>query len=504
MPNALLLQGFRKGADNADGGSWTSAGISFLLLVAALLTAFLDAAISMATIWTESSVYHHGLAVLPISAGLIAARRDWMRLAPNADWIGVPVIASASLLWILGRAASVDLLGHLALVVSVVGAVVAVYGRALASSWRFPLSFLLFMVPAGAELTPTLQLWGAHAVAAMLNFTGIETARDGFLFTTDAGRFEMAESCAGLRFLFASAIIASVVSWLAFADWRKRAMFVATALFAALTANWLRAYAIVFVATITERRIGVGPEHVMLGWVFYCLLIIMLIALARRFADAPRNVVVPVLRQARTPQSRYTAILAALIAPSIAVAYDAAIVSNVPANADRASESGRPRVRVEGGTRFWSAYSPNADGLSTVMVGTSAGDVFLSRVSFDYDRRGGEIAGGDTKAADGSVWRRVAVARRNFEIEGASPSLPVETISNDSGERLDVATYYLVDRTIHFNPVSAKIDVAARKLSGRRTSGEAHFVAAPAPGDAAISQFLGSLTNYPPASEGSL
>lgn len=261
--------------------------MAFVAMVGGLGILFADAASSMASIWLNFSVYHHGLVVAPISAFLIFRRRDWRDAAPSADLAGAPIIAGGVMLVVMGRAFDVNLFGHAGLVVALIGAAVAVYGRTLARRWSHALLFLFFMVPFGGEATPLLQHWASVAVATALNLSGVDTTRDGFMLTTSAGGFEMAASCAGLRFLIASAMISFLAASLAFANWRKRVAFVAAAAAAALAANWIRAYLIVLITTATERRIGLGPEHVTLGWMFYGALILFLIGFARRFADAP-------------------------------------------------------------------------------------------------------------------------------------------------------------------------------------------------------------------------
>ncbi|MFZ5618906.1 MAG: exosortase A [Pseudomonadota bacterium] len=274
-----------------DQGSsiWPRAAIAFALLAATLGALFSDAAFSMASIWFGSSVYHHCAIAAPISLFLILRRRDWRRSAPSADWLGVLFIVFAGALLFASRASGISIIGHAALVVALIGAVVAIFGRDLSRRWAFPLGFLFFMVPFGEEAIPLLQQSASAAVAAMLNLTGVETLREGFILTTSAGRFEMARSCAGLRFLLAAAMISALVSHLAFSTLKKRAAFVAAALAVAIAANWLRAYVIIFAATVSGRRFGIGPEHVALGWAFYSMLIIALIALARRMADPPRS-----------------------------------------------------------------------------------------------------------------------------------------------------------------------------------------------------------------------
>jgi exosortase len=385
------------------------------------------------------------------------------------------------LLWLFGEAGAIDIFSHVGLVLALVGGVVATFGRDLAKAWRLPLGLLFFMVPAGAEITPLLQNATALAVTAALNLTGVETARDGFILTTEAGRFEVAESCAGLRFLIASAMIALVVSNFAFATWRKRAAFVAAALVAAVVANWLRAYAIVLVATATERRIGVGPEHVALGWVLYCLLICGVILLARRFADGFIALAAPSSRMAAPPQEFGAWILpTAITLPLAALAY-----TNVAFNRNDDMTT-RNHLAQTASTSLWTAYAPNADAVSTIAYS----GVIVSGASFLDDRRGAEIVGTETRAADGEIWRRVAVARRKIVVDDRPQSVSIETIANSQGEKLDVATFYLVGAKIRFSPISTKFDVALRKVAGHRVAGAAYFIAAPSPGDAALATYF--------------
>jgi hypothetical protein len=101
----------------------------------------------------------------------------------------------------------------------------------------FAFGFLIFMIPFGESLVPALQSASATSVAFLLNATGFQTTLDGLILTTAAGRFEMAESCAGLRFLLAAAMIASLAAHLAFAGLPRKLLFVAAALLLAVGAN---------------------------------------------------------------------------------------------------------------------------------------------------------------------------------------------------------------------------------------------------------------------------
>lgn len=423
----------------------------------------------MASIWLSSSVYHHGFFVAPIALWLILESRDWRKLPPQSDFAGVLPVFAASLLWLVGRAANIEAISHVALVAAMVGAVIIAFGRQLAARWSLPLCILFFMAPFGEELTPVLQHWTAVIAAAALSASGVETARDGFMLTTAAGRFEVAPSCAGLRFLLASALIAFAVSYLGFRQWRKRLAFIAAALVAALIANWLRAYLIILAATTTERRLGVGPEHVALGWFLYGVLIIGLIALARAAADPPTlSARSPVLKSQRASK---LAMPAALLSASVAVLWDGAVMSRTVAGSSRATP---PTIYAAGfeatsDESNWRPFAPNADRLQSAHYRSKDASVAVSIAYFTHDRPGAEIASHEVRAGDGENWRRIAIA----------PGLPrVETLEDIRGRKIDVATlYWLGDRT-YASAAAVKFDIAVNRFFGRAADGGALFVGA--------------------------
>jgi exosortase len=240
---------------------------------------------NMAKQWTWSSSYHHGWIAGPIALWLFHESGAWRGRRPTIDLIGVLPLSAALALLLAGRLLDAQLFGHVAVVAGVVSVSLLTLGRAMVGKAGFAFGFLIFMIPFGESLVPALQSASATSVAFLLNATGFQTTLDGLILTTAAGRFEMAESCAGLRFLLAAAMIASLAAHLAFMGLPRKLLFVAAALLLAVGANWLRAFVIVAAATASDMRIGTGPEHVAFGWVLYGGLIVALLLIARRFAD---------------------------------------------------------------------------------------------------------------------------------------------------------------------------------------------------------------------------
>jgi exosortase A len=261
---------------------------AFAALAVVLLAVLAPEAADMVRQWTWSSSYHHGWLAAPIALFLVLEARDWRAVPFRFDAGGAAILIAALALTLAGRAIEAAIVGHASVVAGFVGAAVMTLGRAFVRRSAFAFSFLIFMIPFGESLIPPLQAAAAGAVASLLNFSGVETHREGVLLTTGAGRFELAESCAGLRYLLAAAMIAALAAHLAFRGWRRKALFVAAAIALAIAANWLRAYVIVLAATLSDMAIGTGPEHVAFGWFFYIGLTLALLAIARRIGDRNR------------------------------------------------------------------------------------------------------------------------------------------------------------------------------------------------------------------------
>ena len=68
---------------------------------------------------------------------------------------------------------------------------------------------------AKAEAVPELQRLTAHLAVAALQWTNIPVYLEGTLITIPSGAFEVAEACAGLRFLVVTLAIATLVAGLA-------------------------------------------------------------------------------------------------------------------------------------------------------------------------------------------------------------------------------------------------------------------------------------------------
>src|SRR5690606_4249622 len=69
----------------------------------------------------------------------------------------------------------------------------------------------------------------------------------------------------------------------------RRLVFIGVALLVPIVANWLRAYMIVMIGHLSGNKLAVGVDHLIYGWVFFGVVILLMFAIGSRWAEAPAN-----------------------------------------------------------------------------------------------------------------------------------------------------------------------------------------------------------------------
>ena len=89
-----------------------------------------------------------------------------------------------------------------------------------------PLLFLFFLVPSGAFLVPSLQRITTSITIIGLHALQIPVYSDGYMIEIPEGPFEIAEACAGLRFLIASIVFGCFFAVLMYRSLLWRTVFI--------------------------------------------------------------------------------------------------------------------------------------------------------------------------------------------------------------------------------------------------------------------------------------
>jgi exosortase A len=254
--------------------------------IALILLLFFRDAADMAAIWWTSSTFTHCLFILPLVGWLIWQRRDEVvSLTPRLWGPGLALVAAAGFAWILGEAAGVSLIRHASLVMMIQASVITLLGPAVTRGLMFPLFYLFFLVPFGEELVPPLQTITAKLCMIFLSWAGIPAHIEGVFITTPTGYFEVAEACAGVKFLVAMVAYGTLVANVCFRSWVRRIAFMALVLVVPILANGIRAYGTIHISALTSNDFAEGFDHIIYGWVFFAVVMAIVMGIAWKFFD---------------------------------------------------------------------------------------------------------------------------------------------------------------------------------------------------------------------------
>ena len=252
------------------------------------------------------------LAQLPLGFDLVAAAGT----NPYAGHIILVPALAAALLWLdcrdFSRTATArqhvigGLLSGLALVLSVQGhraqnlalealsSIVAVAGLGVwffGPRWlrrgAFVLIFMLLMIPPPVDVisavAPSIQELIAGFSSAVLECLQIPVQQDGVFVRLPGLSLEVAEQCAGLRFLFMLVVIAAAFARFVLPDTSSQMALIALSIPVAVFANAMRVATTSVGAYVVGPQVATGALHYYIGKGFWACAFGVIIAIAVAF-----------------------------------------------------------------------------------------------------------------------------------------------------------------------------------------------------------------------------
>lgn len=257
-----------------------------LLLLTTWFFVYLDALSGMAAIWSRSDTFAHGFFILPISIWLVWRDKAYLlQSSIKSSWLPLPFLAGSLSIWLFAYAADINVLGQLSAVISLILLTWLIIGNKLAWRYKFPLAYLLFAVPMGENLIPWLQDITAWFTVFFLKLNGIPVYVDGLYIQIPTGMFEVAVACSGIRYLIASVAVGALFGYLTYNRLYKQILFIIFAIGLPILANGIRAYGIVAIAYYSDMEYATGADHLIYGWLFFGLVIMLMFWVGGLFAD---------------------------------------------------------------------------------------------------------------------------------------------------------------------------------------------------------------------------
>ena len=281
-------------AETNAKGVRPSASVQDVLLVAVVGAVFAPAVAAMARVWGSVDYLTYGYLV-PVVALWVAwrDRATWAGSAPRRDGRGLLCLLGALVLYGLGLGAGLVALEGVAFVGAVAASVLLVWGPHRLRALRFPIGFLLFMVPPPeAWLLPViagLRLVVSSVAVAILHGVGIPVGQQGNVLQLPTGEsLFVADACSGVTSLVTLLPLAVLLAYYVERTLARRLLLISCVLPIALGGNLLR----VVLTVVAAVGLGVGRAtqsvwHQTAGLLIYllgCLALLAASTLLRRLA----------------------------------------------------------------------------------------------------------------------------------------------------------------------------------------------------------------------------
>lgn len=237
---------------------------------------------------THDSFYSHGWLVPLASGWLIWQRRELLKRIPRrASFWGLALLVPSVLIHLLATWWQVHFVSGFAMAGALWGLIWTCWGWQALWTLRFPLLFLLFMVPLPSILLIAIsfkmKLIAAALATSFLKLLGIQALQAGSTIQVPGVSVVVDDTCSGLRSLISLVALATVWTQLlptTSARWQKLAIVAASAPIA-LVANWVRIVILVLVSAIYGPALAEGFMHYGSGIVVFGVALLALAWLSR-------------------------------------------------------------------------------------------------------------------------------------------------------------------------------------------------------------------------------
>jgi EpsI family protein len=232
-----------------------AARIWFAALALAGLVAYFPTLYSLARSGSESdSYYTHWFLIPPVSAVLIWLKKDRLRHLPLQKCaLGLPLAAGSLVMHIAAVWFRIDFVSAFALVVTVGGLALYLFGKRLVREIAFPLFYLVFMVPLPQlvinPLAFHMKVLSGKLAVWVYNLLGGTAILAGSKISFASGEtLWMGYECSGLRSLIAMAALGAAFAYLVRTSGPRKVLLFLLSLPLAVLSNGLRVTSLCFAA----------------------------------------------------------------------------------------------------------------------------------------------------------------------------------------------------------------------------------------------------------------
>lgn len=283
----------------------TGRHLMFLLFVASIVILFHSPIGMLLLLARKSELYSHIVLIPLVSVYLIFAGREKIFSPADLSYVpGALTVAGGILLFLAGTALSGRIVQNdylsltmLGMAICLVGGFILFYGLGSFRLARFPLLFLVFMIPLPEFLMDRiidfLQVCSAEVSYWLFRLSGVPLFREGFTFHLAGMSIEVAKQCGGIRSSLSLFIVSILAGHLFLRKgWRKVALSLAVVPITVFK-NAVRIVMLSLLGTYVDPRILGSDLHRRGGIPFFFAALVLLgivlwfLRKSERAADQP-------------------------------------------------------------------------------------------------------------------------------------------------------------------------------------------------------------------------
>jgi EpsI family protein len=374
----------------------------------------------------------------------------------------------------MGELATINELRQFAIVGLIQVAIAAMLGPRVYRQIWFPALYLFFLVPAGQYLIGPMQRFATIFVDMCLNLIAIPHHTEGTLIELTNGRFEIAEACAGLRFLIATVALGVLFAYMMFRMWYKVALFLFACVAVPLIGNGLRVVGIILLAHFTSNEYGVGADHLVYGWGFNVAILLLLFLVGSLFRDSHDSETDIVVDDRKTDTLRTVSavfLAAALLissGPALARWQESRVIT--PHVSGLLRPMNIPGWRVAESMDDWQPTYPDADAHLSMSLARIGGPprpaVDLHVVYYARARGAHALTAHINRLWNGEIWTAIGSGSAVARVHGQDIQLQEWVISSPAERRIIWASYWINGR-FTTSPLTVKFLQIPAALQGR-------------------------------------
>ncbi len=236
-----------------------SDGYPNALIFAATILLYLPTWFWLVNAWLSDPYYSHGPLVVIVSLYFAWSRRKILSaLSPAPNNLGLALVAVAFAVHLWAMVWRAYYISALTVPLALSGLLITLYGGHHARRFRFPIAFLILMVPLplAERIGPLLEGWTATSATVFARMLGVAAQNIGSQVLLPNSAFTVGITCGGLRSTIAILTLGTLFAYLVRGPGWARALIFLVAIPIALAANTLRLALLFAIANVWGAQAG--------------------------------------------------------------------------------------------------------------------------------------------------------------------------------------------------------------------------------------------------------